>query len=297
MIKKMIAPLALVMLLCAACKKENDTAPVSALAPSEEVMTSGNRVAPATFTQKLLIEMFGTSYCATCPDMEQKCRYWQNKHPNRVFGYVSHNSDKMDIGLYDYLDSVYNVTTYASGMLNRTVYGGMLDIPKQYWTNYVNTALNQTANCGLEIVSTVSGNTATIKVSCGFNAVLSGNYNLTALLYQDSIVGFGAGYDQSNYYNNITGSLWYHLGNPIVGYQHDFVSRKVLSTTAMGTAIPSAYIVPGGVYTKTYTVDISTYNKRQLNVIAFINKAGSVVSGHKIMNVQGCKVGTTQLFD
>lgn len=300
MIRKLIAPLALVLMLSSACKKENETIPSEMGAATESVQPEGSigsKIAPVTFTQKLLIEMFGTVHCGTCPDMEQKCRTQIKNHPNRVYGYVAHNSDAMDFGMFDYLDSVYNVPTYASGMLNRTPYNGTLVMAKQYWNTYVNTALSTLANCGLQIATSVSGSTATITVDAGFNAALTGNYKLTVLLYQDSVKGIGSNYDQANYYNNIAGSLWYGLGNPMIGYQHDYVSRKVLSSTKMGDPIPASAIVPYGVYTKTYTVNISGYNANKLNVLAFINKVGTTSTTHRVMNVQGTKLGTTKLFD
>ena len=158
-----MTPLARVLMLCAACKKENDVTPPAAT-QLQETTVSSNRLltTPGTFTQKLLIEMFGTVHCGTCPDMEQKCRAQMVKRPGIVFGYAAHSSDAMDFGLYAYLDSVYNVTTYASGMLNRTPYGGMLVMAKQYWRNYISTALAKTAKCGVQITSSISGSTATI---------------------------------------------------------------------------------------------------------------------------------------
>ncbi len=299
MIKKLIAPLALVVLLSTACKKENEmeVSPVST--QMEETPASGSRLltTPATFTQKLLIEMFGTVGCGTCPDMEQKCRSQMSKHPNTIYGYHAHNSDAMDIGLYDYLDSIFNVTTYASGMLNRTVYGGRLVMAKQYWSTYVNTALAKTANCGVQITSSISSNTATVTVDAGFNSTLSGNYRLTTVLCEDSVIGSGSGYNQANYYNNISGTLWYGLGNPMIGYKHDFVSRKVLSASKIGDVIGSTYIKPGGFFTKTYTVNISAWNPQKLYVISFINKVGSTSTTHEVMNVQSVKLGSSKNFD
>lgn len=293
-----MAPLALMALLSVACKKENDVNPASS-SPTQEENAFGSRLmtTPSTFTQKLLIEMFSTVGCGTSPDMEQKCRAQIANHSNRVYGYVAHNSDAMDMGMYDYLDSVYNVTAYSSGMLNRTPYGGRLVMAKQYWKTYVNTALAKTAKCGVQITTAVNGVTASITVDAGFNTAMAGTYKLTTILCEDSVIGTGSGYNQANYYNNIAGSLWYGLGNPMINYQHDYVSRKVLSGSKIGDPISSSYIKPGGFFTKTYTVNISNWNKQQLYVIAFINKTGSTSTTHEIMNVQSVKLGSSKNFD
>ena len=298
MIKKLIAPLALVVLLCAACQKEGDVNP-NASTQSQDESGTNNRltIPPTTFTQKLLIEMFGTAYCATCPDMEQKCRIQMANHPNRVYGYVAHNADAMDFGLYDSLNKTFPVATYASGALNRTLYGGKVVMAKQYWNTYVNTALAKVATCGVQITSSINGTTASVTVDAGFNATMAGTYKLTTIIYQDSIIGVGSGYNQSNYYNGIVSSIWYGLGNPIIGYKHDFVSRKVLSSTTLGDAISATYIHTGGMFTKTYSVNIGAWNPRQLYVVAFINKIGTTSTTHEVMNVQSTKLGTSKNFD
>ena len=299
MIKKLIAPLAMTILLLAACKKESNENP-SATTQSQNESTIGNRLLtpPATFTQKMLFEMFGTVHCATCPDMEQKYRIQATLHPGKVFGYVAHNSDAMDIGMFDYLDSIFNVATYASGTLNRVPITGVVAVPKSKFTKAnVDSCLKKTAACGVQITSSVNGNTASITVDAGFNKTMSGNYKLTVLLCEDSVVGIGSNYNQSNYYNTTIGSLWYGLGNPIIGYVHDFVPRKILSASKIGDAITPSTIKAGGLFTKTYSVSITGYNRNRLSIIAFINKVGTTSLTHQVMNVQGTKLGVNKNFD
>ncbi len=298
MIRKMIAPLAIVALLFTACKKENDvtTTPTQ----TQDESGSSNRLlnTPVAFTQKMLFEMFGSVHCGTCPDMEQKFRNQRNANPGKIFGYVAHNSDGMDIGLYDYLDSIFSVTSYSSGMLNRTPMSGTLVLPKsRFNSTNVAVCLSKVATCGLQITTSISGTTATIIVDAGFSALMAGTYKLTTVLCEDSVVGTGYNFDQSNYYNTWTTTPWYNLGDPMVGYVHDFVPRKVLSASKIGDPIASSYLIPGGFFTKTYTVNITGYNKRQLSVIAFVNKVGTTASTHQIMNVQGTKIGTSKNFD
>ena len=83
----------------------------------------------------------------------------------------------------------------------------------------------------------------------------------------------------------------------MIGYKHEFVTRKVLTSSKLGDAISSTYIKPGGFFTKTYSVNISSWNPRQLYVLAFINKVGATSTTHEVMNVQGTKLGTSVNFD
>lgn len=297
MIKKLIAPLALVLLLSVGCKKEMDLDPVHSSSIPEENSIASRIIAPATFTQKMLLEMYGTVYCGTCPDAEQKCRIISNNNPDRVYGVALHNSDAMEIPLYNYMDSIFDPPYYASGMLNRTPMSGVVVLTKENWNKNVSTCLTKVAKCGLMINSSVTGSTASVTVSAGFNSTMTGNYRLTVYLCEDSVVGFGSGYNQNNYYNTRPGTLWYGLGNPIIGFKHDFVARKVLSSKMIGDPISASFIQPGGVFTRTYTTSISGYNKRQLYVIAFVNKTGSTKLTHQVMNVQKTLIGTNKAFD
>ena len=111
-----------------------------------------------------------------------------------------------------------------------------------------------------------------------------------------SVTGTGSGYDQSNYYNNISTSPFYQKGNPMVGYNHNTVLRNVL-TPAIGTPIATTYINTGGAFSKSFSIDVTGYDKSQLNVVAFINKSGSTSLLHEVMNAQRVKAGQIKNWD
>src|SRR5436190_15971378 len=107
-----------------ACNKEDNVQPSSPASADREVPVQTG--IPSTFTQKLLIEMLSSAHCATCPDAETKFRNIAAAHPDRVFGVSLHDADAMEIPLYSFIDSVFSIPYYASGMLNRTPFGGTL---------------------------------------------------------------------------------------------------------------------------------------------------------------------------
>ncbi len=292
--KRIILSFTLIAILFVGCKKDN-------VEPTE-VPINGNKttnsqvVVPLTFTQKLLIEMFSSSHCATCPDAEMKFRNIAAAHPGRVFGVGIHDADAMETPLYSFMDSVFTVPYYASGMLNRTPFGGTLVLPKGNWNANINACLNKTAKCGLKINTKMVGSYANIEVFAGFNASMIGDYRLTVYLFEDSVSGTGSGYNQSNYYNNTPSSPFYQLGNPIIGYNHDFVNRKVL-TPNLGEPITAAQIYGRGFVKKSFSVSLNGYDSNNLYVVAFINKVTSSNLTHEIMNVQQTKLGTNQNFD
>ena len=293
--KKLILVLGLAVTTLVSCQKEEEMIPSAGVAGESAVMEK--IVVPTTFRQKLLMEMYATTYCATCPDAELKQRQYAAMFPGRIFGVNIHTNDKMSNPQFGFLDNLLNINQYSSGSFNRLPFNGVSVVHKTKWTKaMVSTCLNKTASCGLKITTTKSSLSGTATVTAGFNKSMSGNYKLTVYLVEDSVSGIGPGYDQSNYYNNISGTPWYHKGNPIVGYQHPFVLRRVL-TSSIGTSIPATSIKAGGSFTQTFNFSTSGYDNKQLYIVAFINKAGSTPTTHEVKNVQQVKLGSGKNWD
>ncbi|MEP7264482.1 MAG: Omp28-related outer membrane protein [Bacteroidota bacterium] len=241
--------------------------------------------------------MYSTAGCATCPDAETKSDAYAASNPDKVYAVNVHTSDAMTSPQFAYLDGLLNVTVFSSGSFNRLPFNGSSVLHKTTWNKTViNTCLTKTASAGLMINTVKSGSNGTASVTAGFNKSMSGNYKLTVYLVEDDVTGTGSGYNQANYYNNIASSPFYHLGNPIIGYKHGFVLRKVLSAST-GDAVPATSINAGGSYSKTYSFNTTGYNASKLYVIAFVNKLGSSPLTQEIMNVQRVKYGSNKAWD
>ena len=281
------------------CQKEdNSMLPTQGLSEQRSSQTQTQTVAPTTFKQKLLMEMYSTAGCATCPDAELKYRNYAAQYPDRVYGVCVHTSDAMSSPQYSFLNSLFNITVFSSGSFNRLPYNGNVVLPKTAWASSgsVASSLNKIAKCGLKISTALNGTILSGTATAGFNQSLTGSYYMTIYLIEDSVTGTGSGYNQTNYYNAISTSPFYQMGNPIIGYNHNTVLRSVL-TPAIGTPIASAYIHSGGTFSKSFTIDVSSYDKPQLTVVAFINKAGSTSLLHEVMNAQRVKAGQTKNWD
>lgn len=276
------------------CKKEDDEYITETVA---ERQVPYSEFVPSFFTQKLLLEMYSTTSCATCPDAENKYRIYSNAHPDQIYGVCVHNGDAMNHQQFDVLDSCFNVTAYSSGSFNRLPFNNEVVIHKTSWSNtIVNSCLNRTAKCGIKLQTSYLGNTAQVTVTSGFNTNLSGDYRLTVYLLEDSVSGTGSGYNQSNYYNNISSSPFYQMGNPIIGYQHNYVLRKV-ATSSLGESIPSTSLKKSGKFSRTYSINISGYDAQQLYIVAFVNKKGNSALTHEVMNVQRVKLGMNKNWE
>jgi hypothetical protein len=181
-------------------------------------------------------------------------------------------------------------------MINRTASLGLLFFNRTQWQSNFDVDKVKTANAGLALETSFTGTTATIKVHSGFNATLSGTYNLTVYLTEDNVGGTGNQFDQRNSYNTSAGHPYFGLGDPILNFKHNSVLRKVVSAP-MGDLISSANIGSGKEDEKTYSVNIAGYDSSKLSVVAFITKAGSTPITQEVLNVQRVTLGQNKNWD
>lgn len=296
MINKKLIVIAFSALVITSCSKSGDENPEPAPVDSTNTNNNNNGTVPATFTQKVLLEEFTGSWCQTCPDADYKRDQVIAANPGKVIAVAVHETDAMEIPLIWELDGAFN-TNIPSGMINRTPSTGNVILNQSQWMSNTTVAANKTAKCGLAINSTVSGTTASINVRTGFKETLTGNYHLTVYLVENKVTGTGSGYSQANAYNTSSGSPFYNDGNPIVGYEHNYVARKVLSADDLGDVIDASSMQAGKEYVKNFTANISGYNQANLYVVAFVNKVGISATTHEIMNVQNAKIATLKNYD
>lgn len=252
---------------------------------------------PSAFTKKVLIEEFTGAWCGYCPDGAHIVESIINDNNGKVVGVSLHSGDAMEVAHTNFLETTYQNTGYPSGMVDRVSINGSTSLNRGYWESVANAQLSETAVCGLAIISEVNGQNATVEVHAGFNSTLNGDdYRLTVYLIEDGVTGTGYGYDQSNYYNEVAESPFNNLGNPIEGYEHNHTLRAILSES-LGDAIMVSEMASGGEHIETYTVDLSSYNKNNLSIVAFVSNIGSTITEHEIMNVQKCDIEGFQDWD
>jgi len=252
---------------------------------------------PSTFTKKVLIEEFTGAWCGYCPDGAHRVQSIIDNNNGNAIGVSLHSSDDMAIAHTNYLETTYQNTGYPSGMVDRVPFNGTTSTwNRGSWEYVVNDQLIKISSCGLAIKSEINGASATVEVHAGFNTTLNGDYRLTVYLIEDGVTGTGYGYDQRNYYNTDSESPFYEKGDPIEGYEHNHTLRAVLSES-LGDPISPSSLVSGGDHIDTYTVDLSSYNKNNLSIVAFVTYIGSTFTEHEVMNVQKCDIDGFQDWD
>ncbi len=289
---KMLVGIFFLATVILSCSKDDSPSPAPAPTPppSGEISTP-----PGTFTKKVLLEYHTAAFCGACVDAEVKRDQIMSTYSGKVIPVAIHQSDAMQIPLFMTIDATFG-SNPAFGMVNRTPSLNTVLLNRTQWLTNTTNSLSATSKCGLAINSKIAGATATVEVQAAFRQNLTGGHNLTVYLIENSVAGTGSGYDQVNNYNGDASSPYYNLGNPIVGYKHMYVVRKVL-TANMGDAIESSKLVVDGLLKKTFTADISGFNTANLYVVAFVNKTGTSSTTHEVINVQQSKIGTLKNWD
>lgn len=283
-----------VIMLMASCSKDEGTD-----TPANDNIGNGPGTVPSTFTQKVLMEVFTGAGQAQSTDGFAKLNTILSANSSKAIPVHIHFADGMEIAQYTSLSTAFangNPMTIPSAMINRIPSLSSVILNRTQWQSNFDVHKTKSAKCGIAIETSVSGNNATIIVHAGFNQTLAGNYTLTTYLLEDDVIGTGNMYDQRNAYNTTSGHSYFGQGDPILGFQHQYTLRKVISAP-MGDNINSGALTSGGKESKTYTTNISGYNASKLYIVAFITKTGSTATSYEVMNVQRVKLGATQNWD
>ena len=107
---------------------------------------------------------------------------------------------------------------------------------------------------------------------------------VNAYVVEDSVTGTGLGYDQLNGNNTVVGHPLYGLGDPIVGYVHNWVLRDMLGGSK-GIPAFSGPISAGQSFTHTFhTVLDSGWNASNCHVVLVVQRHSTDIATREILN-------------
>jgi hypothetical protein len=296
--KKTTYLLTIVAFAFASCSKKDGTTDLP-----HPVDNSANLQVPSSFGKKVLFEEFTGAWCGFCPRGTYYFDQVDSAYPGKAVGvsvHVGQGEVMQDPQLVtptggNLLEDFFQITGVPSGTVNR----GPIDDPTD-WPGVMGSQVGLFAKCGFSIdASSVSGNTCSITVHTGFSANLYGDYRLNVFLIETDIhSATDASYDQHNYYSqgspNADPSLpYYYLPSVINDFHHMNVLRHMITSVPFGDQIPQSQMVKGHDYVKSFTVDLTSFNKANCSIIAFVDKYGTDPSQHQVQNVQKVKVGSS----
>lgn len=266
----------------------------------------------AQSTKRILLEEFSTAPCGFCPDGDLVAAQLIIDHPSVIW--VTHHAgfgtDSMTATGSVAVANAF--TTFAPGAcIDRGDYPipvytspPYIAISRQKWDSVVVAHLNDPPV--VDVTLTNQYDSVTRMLTCNVNANFitapaSGDFRLNLFLVEDSVVGFGSGYDQINYYNTTFGHPFYGAGNPIVGYVHHHVVRYIGSQPwGLSGVIPSTPVT-GTNYSHTFS-NISiplAWKEDDIDVVAFVSYYNIDAHLRQVINAgtEPMKNGTTGIVN
>ncbi len=236
--------------------------------------------------KKVLFEEFSTTQCGWCPDGHVVLQGIIAKYPENIVPLIHHagfGTDAMTIS-----ESVTYAAAYASGAPTAAADRKLIQLSRGTWENDflsclddltpVSVSLNNTYN---DVNKEVSAN-VTVKF---LDEVANADYRVNLFLIEKTVIGSGNGYNQANYLNDYPGHPMYGRGDPIVGYEHRHVIRKVVSDL-WGTS----GVIPNNPdantdYTKNFTFQLDdAWNPDSLTLAAFVSLFSDVQTERYVLN-------------
>jgi hypothetical protein len=238
-------------------------------------------VPPVKFEKNVLMEQYTGTWCGYCPRAIAQIDNLMLTD-KKIVHISLHLSDEMTFNLNNSLFQSFGFTGVPTVHADRSV----------TWSGNINTItpLHSSANAGLAINVTNSGNTINATVRVKFGNSFTESLKLSVYLLEDGIIA-----NQSNYYNTDPASPYYQKGSPIPNLVHKNVLIKI-GTDMFGDAIPTASVIQGGVYSKTVSfTGINTAKLANYRVAAFVTYSNGNIA-KKVLNCISGSVGDNTDF-
>ena len=295
---QLLSLVALVMLAAASCQKDAKNPQTSVSSISTDGATAA---VPKIYLSREIMEDYTGTWCGYCPRIAYKFETAAANNP-RFFFVGNHNGDVFTTSWQSPLEKEFKIGAFPTATKMRDWSNSTTSI--KFKDNGAINNLADTSQCsdylktndslGLSFsTAAISGNTVSGKVNVGFGYTYTDSLKIVIELVEDLLVE-----DQHSYYSTSpkTGNPYYGLGNPIVGFVHHNVLRKVFTAT-LGDNIPKASTVAGKLYGKSFTFDATGYKISNCKIVAFVVGSKYNAKNRGIVNVQWVNAGANKAFE
>ena len=236
--------------------------------------------------KNVVLEEFTGINSDYCPDGHRIVDDIVAANPNRVFainihagGYAANTYTTFD---GDRLRDKWNVTSYPSGMINRTTFTGTSPIYGEfYFSQYTNNQLNTPACANIAARCTIDCATRVMTVNVQLfytdNSSVDTNF-ISAALVQDNIPGPQRG--ASYYPSQVINGQYNHM-HMFRGFVNGSVWGDTVTTTDSGSFVARTYT-----YTLPQTIGNAPVRINDLSIVAFVSEGKANI-------INSCKAAIT----
>jgi hypothetical protein len=249
-------------------------------------------------TRNVLLEEYTGAYCGSCPLGGYYIDSMLSVYPN-LLAVSLHAYGVQDAMDFPQIDTLYNVYSAGSPLaaIDRICPGGSSNNTAQYltvWDANIQQRLSVTPSLTVNLTSTWNNMTRNISAQVDVNILSNmsaGDYRINLYVVEDSVIGTGPGYDQDNFYDTQSGSPFFGLGDPIIGYVHRHVARAILPSSWGLTGIISASPTTGQNFTTTFNYILPAgINENHVHLIAFVYSFTANHMTDEVLNVGDVKL-------
>lgn len=276
--------LAFSIVLTFGCKKDDDNAtPGGGTGGLTDPLSEVGAI-PSAFTKKIVMEKYTGEWCVNCPDGAKRMKAVLDAFPGKSYGVEVHQNDWLELPQLALLRThLGGIAGYPRASIDRVPatgtsapnQDGLVVYSRGNWMGMSTNLVTNSTDAGLAIKTTLTGNKLNINVFAAALKDLSSDTRLTVYILENNIVAK----------NQVGGSA---------GYTHQHVLRQVVSD-GLGDKIT---LKAGEHVTKEYKdIDVSGFDKTNIQVLAFINVVGATSKDHQILNAQEVEAGSTKKWN
>ncbi|MCH4896681.1 Omp28-related outer membrane protein [Marinilabiliaceae bacterium JC040] len=238
------------------------------------------------FVHKVFIEDVTATWCGWCPYvMEPLEKYSENEN---FFAIAVHAND--GLSCKEATSFVSTVGGVPSVFFNRTNFKYEKGKGYSIYDNPIK-KIKDKSEVSLGLKTKVSGTEAKVDLKLRFSNSFDRPLKLVVMLLENKLMGSQANYLSNN--EDFKTSKFFSLPRKIESFEHNHVLRKV-ATNFMGDLIPEEFPKEAKTYTKSFTIDISSYKKENCDIVAFVVYGDNIKDG--AINAQKVKLGSSIFY-
>lgn len=237
-------------------------------------------------TKGLVLEKFSGAWCGNCPNAALTIAQLANDY-EEVHALTVHTGDLMEFD--DGIREAFGVLGVPAVMADRTLFAD-----ENFEVFNASNAIQHVeerlmAYSPVDVSVEASFNPVSREISgtitADFADYMVGDLNFMLFVREDSVVGMGTGYDQSSYYNGTPGHPLEGLGNPIIGYNHNYVLRALpFGPFGLAGAMPEV-VNQGDLFTQSFSYTLpEAFDETKIKVIGAVAQSGGAAGEREILN-------------